>query len=95
MYSAIEHSVNMALYKCCILLLLLLVFGLQATTGEAEDFDRGWKEGRSDKEEQDLDGDREPVVKTRLSSRLLRGRGDYEPHLWVIILLVFSNYLLY
>ena len=24
MYSAIEHSVNMALYKCCILLLLLL-----------------------------------------------------------------------
>ena len=23
MYSAIEHSVNMALYKCCILLLLL------------------------------------------------------------------------
>ena len=25
MYSAIEHFVNMALYKCCILLLLLLV----------------------------------------------------------------------
>ena len=25
MYSAIEHSVNMALYKCCILLLLLLL----------------------------------------------------------------------
>ena len=24
MYSAIEHSVNMALYKCCILLLLLI-----------------------------------------------------------------------
>ena len=25
LYSAIEHSVNMALYKCCILLLLLLL----------------------------------------------------------------------
>ena len=25
MYSAIEHFVNMALYKCCILLLLLLL----------------------------------------------------------------------
>ena len=28
MYSAIEHFVNMALYKCCILLLLLLLYAI-------------------------------------------------------------------
>ena len=28
MYSAIEHFVNMALYKCCILLLFLLLEGI-------------------------------------------------------------------